>query len=138
MTDTVKRLTDLMAGIHKKYYDQKQADAIWGDIGNLWVHEGDPEKPSVSIDLYHFEGDGLPVCDGLTWQGRCPHCGTVTTLRAFCVCYCPEWQQPLAILCYEDDGDCDDWEADLADMPESVLTSIADWIETEMNKTKND
>lgn len=135
MTETVKRLTDLMAGIHKKYYDEvKQPDGIWGDIGGLWIHEGNPDKPSVSIDLYHFEGDGLPVCEGLTWQGTCTHCGRQTTVRAFCICYCLEWEQPLCILCCEDDGDSDDWDANPADIPADVLTRIADWIESEMNK----
>lgn len=138
MNETVKRLTDLMAGIHKKYYDKKDPDEIWDYIGNLWVHEGDPKNPSVSIDLYHFEGDGLPVCDGLDFDGYHPKTRRLLTQRPFCICYCPTWEQPLCLLCYEATGDSDDWEMNPADMPVGVLTRIADWIETEMSNPKND
>ncbi len=135
MSKTVKRLTDLMAGIHKKYYDEvKQPDEIYGDIGGLWIHEGNPDKPSVSIDLYHFEGDGLPVCEGLDFDGYHPTTHQLIHQRVFCICYCPEWEQPLYILCCEDDGDSDDWEMPPTDIPVAVLTRIADWIESEMNK----
>lgn len=135
MTETVKRLTDLMAGIHKKYYEEvKQPDGIWGDIGGLWIHDGNQGKPSVSIDLYHFEGDGLPVCDGLDFEGRHPETGEQIKQRAFCICYCPEWEHPLCLLCYEADADSDDWEMNPDDVPDDVLTHIADWIENEMNK----
>lgn len=130
---TIQRLTDIMVGIHTEYYEKvKQPDEIWGDVGKLWVHEGDNEHKSVNIDLYHFEGDGKPVCDGLKWQGTCPRCGKEHTLRAFCVCYSPTWEQPLCVMCYDDDGECDDWKPNLTDLPEHVLTSIADWLEDEL------
>lgn len=135
MTENVKRLTDLMAGIHKKYYEEvKQPEGIWGYIGNLWIHEGEIERPSVNIDLYHFEGDGLPVCDGLDFEGCHPETGELVKQRAFCICYCPGWEHPLYLLCYEADGDSDDWEMNPNDVPDDVLTHIADWIENEMNK----
>lgn len=128
---TIERLTNIMSGIHKTYYETvKQPDDIWGDVGELWVHEGMSGQKSISIDLYNFEGDGLPVCDGLTWEGTCPKCGETTTLRAFCICYCPTWEQPLCILCCEDQEDCDDWEANPDELPESVLNNIAGWIES--------
>lgn len=147
MTQTAKRLTDLMAGIHKKYYDENKPydyltadedDEPWNYVGNLWVHEGFLEQHSVSIDLYHFEGDGLPVCDGLDFDGRHPDTGEQLRQHPFCICYCPEWEHPLCLLCYEAGkaGDSDDWEMVPDDVPDDVLTHIADWIETEMNKPK--
>lgn len=130
---TIDRLTSIMAEIHETYYrDVKRADGIWGDVGSLWVHEGSGDTPTVSIDLYHFEGDGLPVCDGLTWPGTCPHCHEATDVRAFCVHYNPaDAPDPVTLLCYEDQGDCDDWWLKPADVPESVLQAVADWLEAE-------
>lgn len=139
MTKTIEHLTKMMAGIHKTYYETEgQSGEVFGDVGQLRVHSENAEQKSISIDLYNFEGDGKPVCDGLTWCGVCPKCGETTMLRAFCICYSPKWEKPLCILCYEDEGECDDWEADPDILPASVVQSITNWIEGKLKEKKQE
>ena len=90
---TIQYLTDLMGVIQNAYYKrgmfmQLEYDSNSGVCGDLRVHES--SEGGISIDLYHFEGDGKPVCDGLkpapsstmtarTTPATCSACTTTPT-----------------------------------------------------------
>ena len=137
MTETIKQLTDLMADIHTAYYKGqlglRNGDDTGGDgciCGELWVHEsGDTRRGPISIDLYHFGGDGLPVCDGLkpctiTFEDESHDMGWL-----FCMCYNPKDERKLVFLLshdeYSDGGDID---VNPECVPSKTLEKIYQWL----------
>jgi hypothetical protein len=127
--ETIKHLTDLMATVQMAHFKGREV--------GVRVHES-PQVSSaaISIDLYHFEGDGKPVCDGLTFQRECDK----YPIRAYCIAYNPDldWETGhLYILCCDDDGGVSD-DLDLIPelVSEEVLTAITKWLEKAMVPTK--
>lgn len=146
--EMIKKLTDLMGVIQHAYFKGGifkllEHDSSSGVCGELRVHEGDnPDGAAISIDLYNFEGDGKPVCDGLTFQRECDK----YPIRAYCIAYNPDldWEmRHLYILCCYDDGGVSDGLDLIPELvPEEVLTAITQWLEKAMapeklNKIKN-
>lgn len=140
MTETSQQLTDLMARICTAYLQSvKDIDKCdyegFGRVGDLRVHAVD-DRNGVSIDLYNFEGDGLPVCDGLTFDSVCPSDGLPIRQTAFCISYNPEWEEhPVLVLCddatvEESDGGFD---LTLDYIPDDVQQRIKTWIESKIN-----
>ena len=120
-TNPVSYLTDIMETICAYYFKGYEL--------GVRVHEsGDA---GISIDLYHFEGDGKPVCDGLTFKDE----DMKELQRAYCVVYNPDWEDaPLRVLCKEIDGEDDDYDMPPEDLPDSVLFAIIHWLEKEMKR----
>ena len=126
--ETIKYLTDLMATIQAAYFKGKCED-VFGQVGGLTVHEsGDPDSCAISIDLYNFDGDGKPVCDGLKPCTLTFDDGSTDTGWLFCMHYDPyEEETPLVFLFTpEEDGD---YDVDPEDVPEELLQDIIKWIE---------
>ena len=136
--EIIKHLTDLMGVIQHAYFKGGifkllEYDSSSGVCGELRVHEGDnPDGAAISIDLYNFEGDGKPVCDGLTFQRECDK----YPIRAYCIAYNPDldWEtRHLYILCCYDDGGVSDGLDLIPELvPEEVLTAITQWLEKAM------
>ena len=132
--EIIKHLTDVMGVVSNAYFKGKlgvrNGDDTGGDgacCGELWVHEG--EDGHISIDLYHFEGDGKPVCDGLKPCTVTFDDGTTDTGWLFCMCYNPdEPVTPLVFVFSPDDEGCD-YDIDPDDVPEDALTNITAWLE---------
>lgn len=119
MVNPVNHLRDIMETICAYHYK--------GYHLGVRVHESG--AVGISIDLYNFEGDGEPVCDGLTFKYE----GMENLQRAFCVIYDPDWEDaPLRVLCFDDKGDGDDYDELPENLPDTVLNAIIQWLETEM------
>lgn len=98
------------------------------------VHEC--AETGISIDLYHFEGDGLPVCDGLkpctiTYDDNSQDVGWL-----YCMCYDPCEEQTPLIFLFESGSNIDDLELDPDDVPEEVLGNILTWLEAELQSNE--
>ena len=123
MKQTIEHLNELMAAIQVSYYKGKET--------GLWVHED--KGASISIDLYNFEGDGKPVCNGLTFQRECDE----EPIRAFCIAYNSDETTHLCIeCCYDDGGLADGFDLLPEKVPEEVLAAIASWLESQMKQNK--
>lgn len=132
--ELIKCLTDLMATVQMAYFKGRMEGCT------LIVHE--ENNATISIDLYNFEGDGKPVCDGLkpctiTYDDNTQDSGWL-----FCMAYDPDDDvTPLAFL-FTPDGDEGDMEIDPEDVPEEVLKNVIAWLEKAMKpqpeKPKND
>lgn len=127
--EIIKHLTDLMATVQMAHFKGREV--------GVRVHESlQVSSAAISIDLYNFEGDGKPVCDGLTFQRECDK----YPIRAYCIAYNPDldWgTRHLYILCCDDDGGVSDG-LDLIpeQVPEEVLTAITKWLEKAMVPAK--
>lgn len=131
--ETIKYLTDLMGTIQMAYYKGKLGNEIEGYVGDLRVHE--TGEAGVSIDLYHFEGDGLPVCEGLDFDAVCPADMQLIHQQAYCISYDPDWEEhPVLIQCDDQTGSDDSFELTLDNVPEDTLKHITAWIESQMPK----
>ena len=130
---TIQYLTDLMGVIQNAYYKRglftPTPDAgPSGKRGDLWVHEG--SEGGISIDLYHFEGDGKPVCDGLKPCTITYDDGSHDTGHLFCMHYDPDDVTPLVFLFSHDEyGDGGDIDVEPESIPAPVLENIVKWIE---------
>jgi len=120
----IKHLTDVMQTIFAYHYK--------GYGLGVRVHEHiNTDEPGISIDLYHFEGDGLPVCEGLTFKNE----GMEELQRAYCISYNPGWKdEPLRVLCCDNEEVKDDYDVLPEDLPNTVLIAITQWLEIEMVK----
>lgn len=134
--ETIKKLTDLMGVICNAYWKGK-CDDIWSQVGNLRVHES--YDACISIDLYHFEGDGKDVCEGLHDCAVTFDDGTTAKGWLFCMAYNPD--DEVTPLVFEftlgDDDDTDrpcDIDVDPEDVPEDVLRNVLAWLEAEMQQ----
>ena len=130
--ETIKYLTDLMATVQMAYFKGRMVGR------SPWVHERDDVSAAISIDLYHFCGDGEPVCDGLKPCTVTLADGMVKETEICCVCYDPDNEKcPLTFLA--DDGEDEDGDRDLYDvlpeqLPEQVIANVAEWLEAELRK----
>lgn len=136
----IQYLTDLMATIQAAYFKRGlfaplEGCAGSGICGDLWVHEGgDPDKASISIDLYHFGGDGLPVCDGLKPCAITYDDGSHDIGHLFCMHYDPDDVTPLLFLLSHDEyGDGGDIDVEPDSVPLPVLQNITKWLESQFN-----
>lgn len=128
---TSNKLTDLMAFIQMAYYKGKLGNEIEGRVGGLRIHE--TGEAGVSIDLYHFEGDGLPVCDGLDFDAVCPADMQLIHQQAFCISYDPDWEEhPVLVQCSDTTGTDDSFDLTLDNVPEDVQQRITAWIESQL------
>ena len=75
----IQYLTDLVATICGYYYKGRTQDSA------LRIHEG--SCGTISIDLYNFEGDGKPVCEGLKPCTVTYDDGSTDTGHLYCMCY---------------------------------------------------
>lgn len=129
---TSKYLTDLMATIQMAYFKGgRNEEEEEGCVGRLRVHE--TGEAGVSIDLYHFEGDGQPVCDGLDFDAVCPADLQLIHQRAFCISYDPDWEEhPVVIQCSDTTGSDDSFDLTLDNVPEDVQQRITAWLESQL------
>ena len=136
--EIIKHLTDVMGVICNAYFKGKlgvrNGDDTGGDgacCGELWVHETylDGHSSAISIDLYHFEGDGKPVCDGLKPCTITFDDGSTDTGELFCMCYDPDDDVTPLVLEFSPDDEGDDYDIDPEDVPEDALTNITAWLE---------
>lgn len=132
--EMIKKLTDLMGVISNAYFKgrlgERNGDDTGGDgacCGELWVHEG--EDGHISIDLYHFEGDGKPVCDGLNPCTITFDDGTTDTGWLFCMCYNQDEPVTPLVFVFSPDDEGSDYDIDPEDVPEDALTNITAWLE---------
>lgn len=141
---TIKYLSELMATVQMAYFKGRLGERNGDDTGSdgaicgeLWVHEGDDLHPAaISIDLYHFEGDGEDVCDGL--HGVTPYHGEDTeseTGWVFNMGYDPDDEYPL-YFCFHPDDDGEDYTILPTTLPEDLLQRIAAWLEKAMTPAK--
>jgi hypothetical protein len=127
MKQISEQLTALMAAICEAFYKTKPADVRECPIDGLRVHQSNDK--GVSIDLYHFEGDGLPVCEGLDFDALCPADMQLIHQRAWCVSYDPDWEgYPVEVLCSDTTGTDDDFDLNLDWVPEEVQQTIYNWL----------
>ena len=131
---TIKHLTDLMVTIQMAYYKGRlgvrNGDDTGGDgavCGELWVHETGNNEAAISIDLYNFGGDGLPVCEGLNPCTITFDDGTTDTGWLYNMFYIPDDVTPLAFNFTPNNGPDIDVKPD--SLPEGVLRNITAWIE---------
>ncbi len=121
--EIIKRLTDLVSTIQGYYFKGRLEGC------RPQVHEHGDDSASISIDLYNFEGDGKPVCDGLKPCTITYDDGTQDNGELYCMCYDPDEEAtPLNFIF--DNGDSD-IEMDPEDVPEEVLQNILTWLEGE-------
>ena len=130
--ETIQYLTDLMATVQMAYFKGRM-------VGHpLWVHERDEISAAISIDLYHFGGDGEPVCEGLKPCTVTMAACMVKETEICGICYNPDNEKhPLVFLA--DDGPDEDGDIDLYDvspdqLPEDTLRNVAAWLEAELKK----
>lgn len=130
---TIQYLTDLMGVIQNAYYKRGlfmplEYDSNSRVRGDLRVHEG--SDSGISIDLYNFEGDGKPVCDGLKPCTITYDDGSHDTGHLFCMHYDPDDVTPLVFLLSHDEyGDGGDIDVEPESVPADVLENIVKWLE---------
>ncbi len=122
---TIQYLTDLMATIQAAYFKGRM------EGHTLWVHERMDDSAAISIDLYHFGGDGKPVCDGLKPCTVTFDDGSQDTGWLYCMCYDSDDVTPLTFI-FESDA-VGDITFDAEDIQEDVLRNIAAWLEKAMH-----
>lgn len=117
----INYLTDLMATIQNYYFKSRM------EGHPLWVHERFDNSAAISIDLYHFEGDGKPVCDGLNPCTITCDDGSQMKGNLYCISYDPDDVTPLTFVF--DEETLGDMDVDPEDVPEDVLKGITEWLE---------
>lgn len=125
----IQYLTDLMATISGYYYKGRTQDSA------LRIHEG--SCGGISIDLYNFEGDGKPVCDGLNPYTVTNDDGSQHPGHLFCMCYDADGWKPLSFLFSPIDFG-DDYTINPEDIPTTVLRDITAWLEQEWRTKRPD
>jgi hypothetical protein len=130
--ETIKYLTDLMATVQMAYFKGRMEGR------SPQVHERSDNSAAISVDLYHFGGDGEPVCEGLKPCTLVRQDGTTEDVVVFCVCYDPDNERyPLTFLVIDDGEDKD--EDDIYDvvpdeLPFEAVCNVTAWLEAEMRK----
>lgn len=127
--EIIKRLTDVMGVICNAHWKGRE-------IG-VRVHES-PQVSSaaISIDLYHFGGDGLPVCDGLNPCTITCDDGSTMMGNVFCMCYNPDDEVTPLVFLFTPDDNIPDIEVDPNDMLELSLKNVVAWLEKEITPAK--
>ncbi len=126
----INYLTDLMATIQNYYFKSRM------EGHPLWVHERFDNSAAISIDLYHFEGDGKPVCDGLNPCTITCDDGSQMKGNLYCMSYDPDDVTPLTFVF--DEETLGDMDVDPEDVPEDVLKGITEWLEQAMQPTSQE
>jgi hypothetical protein len=91
------------------------------------VHESPlVSSAAVSVDLYHFEGDGLPVCEGLKPCTVRLEDGRAAAGNVFCMCYDPD---SCLVFEFEPDGEGGDIDLMPEWLPLATLKNVAAWLE---------
>lgn len=117
--ETIKYLTDLMATIQMAHFKGRLPETI---------QVNETGEAGISIDLYNFDGDGKPVCEGLTFQ-REYHKGLQ---QAFCIVYNPDWEDEQLLVKIDPIDEGDYYDLLPEDLPDGVLTAITQWMEKAM------
>jgi len=122
----IERITQMMADIHRAYINEEMFKQP------LWVHQSMSGNHCISIDLYHFGGDGHPVCDGLK---PCPVAmadGKSEAGDVFCMSYDTN-RTPRLVFLYEPIArDAALVETDADTLPEVALQNVAAWLKGQM------
>lgn len=126
--EIIKHLTDVMGVICNAHWKSRE-------IG-VRVHES--HDAAISIDLYHFEGDGKPVCDGLNPCTITCDDGSTMTGNVFCMTYDPDDVTPLVFQFEGGDNNTPDMDIDPDDMPMESLKNVVVWLEKEMIPAKQE
>ncbi len=124
-------MTNVMATIQVAYFKGRM------EGHPLWVHESLDDGASISIDLYHFGGDGEPVCGGLKTCTITHEDGTTTSDEVFCMHYDPDDEHPLTFIVDGgplENGDMNTYAATPEQLPEKVLSAISLWLNNELKK----
>ena len=123
----IQYLTDLMATIQAAHFKGRLRDCP------LRVHEASIGA-GISIDLYHFEGDGKDVCDGLhgvTPDHSAHGVDEKETGWVFNIGYDPDDEQPLYFL-FMPDGKEEDYSILPDTLPLALLQNVTAWLEKQM------
>ena len=133
--EMIQQLTALMVTVQMAYFKGRET--------GVRVHE--TGEAGISIDLYNFEGDGKPVCEGMKPCKITCDDGSTKIGHIFCMVYDPDEEEtPLVFLFshgeYGDEGDMD---IGPEEVPEETLQNITQWLEravvsVEPAKPKND
>lgn len=119
----IENLTELVAKVQEAYFAGKM------EGHPLWVHEHMDDTKGISIDLYHFEGDGLPVCEGLnpcTLELKSGEKRVVN--EVFCMTFDPEWEDSkLKFIVSPNDNDCD-YDVASETLTVETLENITVWL----------
>lgn len=140
--ETINHLTDLMGVIQKDFYKRGifmplEFDSNSRVCGDLRVHGC--SQGGISIDLYNFEGDGLPVCDGLKPCTLTFDDGSTDIGHLFCMHYNQDDVTPLVFLFSHDEyGDYGDIDVEPESVPSDVLENIVKWLEGQFHDTADD
>jgi len=131
--EIIKHLTDLMATVQMAHFKGREV--------GVRVHEGDNlYGATISIDLYNFEGDGKPVCDGLKPCTVTLGNGSTDIGWLFCMHYDPDDEVTPLVFLFTPDEELgnNDGDIDLVpeNLPEEVLTAITKWLEKAMVPAK--
>ena len=127
--ESIQYLRDIMATIAAAYYKGRGGSVL----DALRVHETD--EAGISIDLYNFEGDGQPVCEGLDFDALCPADMQMIHQRAHTVSYEPDWEEhPVLLLCSDTTGNDDSFDLTLDNVPQEVIETITNWITSKFPK----
>lgn len=127
--EIIKHLTDLMATVQMAHFKGREV--------GVRVHESlQVSSAAISIDLYNFEGDGLPVCEGL--KPCTITCDDGSTMRGnvFCMCYNPDDEVTPLVFEFEPSIPIPDMDIDPDDMPEESLKNVVAWLEKAMVPAK--
>lgn len=128
--ETIKKLTDIMGVVSNAYWK--------GRDSGVRIHESPlVSGVAVSVDLYHFEGDGKPVCDGLKPCTITCDDGSTMTGNVFCMCYNSDDEVTPLVFIFEP-GDIPDIEVAPETMPEESLKNVLAWLEQEMTLAKQE
>ena len=132
--ETIKYLTDLVGVVDYAYFKGGLGEMsplpTGGNgavCGKLLIHESDDH---IGIDLYHFGGDGNPVCEGLKSCTASFDDGTTSTGWLYCMLYYPEDVTPLQFAFDQDNGP--DISLDPEDLPNETLTAITMWLKSQL------
>jgi len=120
--ETIQRLTALMVTAQMAHFKGRE-------IG-VRVHEHQQDS-GISIDLYNFEGDGKPVCEGLKPCTITYDDGSTDIGHLFCMCYDPDEEETPLVFMFSHDEYGDGGDIDIAPdcLPEEALQNITQWLE---------
>lgn len=127
--ESIQYLRDIMATIAAAYFKGRGGSVL----DALRVHE--TGEAGISIDLYNFEGDGQPVCEGLDFDALCPADMQMIHQRAHTISYEPDWEpHPVLLLCSDTTGNDDSFDLTLDNVPQEVIENITNWITSKFPK----
>ena len=124
----IENLTELVTKVQEAYFSGKFRRY------SPRVHRSFAGSKRISIDLYHFEGDGLPVCDGLNPCTLELECGvTVVGDEIFCMVFDPEWEDSKLKFIVSPNEEACDYDVDPEVLTQETLENITVWLKGQMN-----